>query len=123
MANDFCWIEMCTDNTEAAKNFYGELFGWNYEEMEMKQGGTYSWFQPATGGPGGGIMAKPVPEAPTAWTPYVATDDLEAAVAKVTELGGTIHMGPTPVPGHGEFAIVADPAGGVIGLWKNEETA
>ncbi len=123
MAHEFCWIEMCTDNTEVAKNFYGELFGWSYEEMEMKQGGTYSWFQPAAGGPGGGIMAKPVPEAPTAWTPYVATDDLEAAVARVTELGGTVHMGPTPVPGHGEFAVIADPAGGVIGLWKNEETA
>jgi uncharacterized protein len=120
MANEFCWIEMCTDNTEAAKNFYGELFGWTYDEMEMKEGGTYSMFEPKAGGPGGGIMAKPLPEVPNAWTPYVATDDLEAAVAKVTKLGGTVHMGPTPVPGHGSFAVIADPAGGVIGLWKTE---
>ncbi len=120
MANEFCWIEMCTDKPEAAKSFYGELFGWKYEEMPMDQGGAYSWFKPANG-PGGGIMAKPVPEAPTAWTPYVETDDLDASVARVTELGGTVHMGPTPVPGHGIFAVVADPAGGVIGLWKNIE--
>lgn len=121
MANEFCWIEMCTDNPEAAKSFYGELFGWNYNAIEMDQGGVYSTFEPAAGGPGGGIMAKPAAEAPTAWMPYVATDDLEASVAKVTALGGTVHMGPTPVPGHGAFAVVADPAGGVIGLWKTEE--
>lgn len=120
MANEFCWIEMCTDNTEAAKNFYGELFGWTYDVMEMKEGCTYSIFEPKAGGPGGGIMTKPIAEVPNAWTPYVATDDLEASVAKVVELGGTVHMGPTPVPGHGSFAVIADPAGGVIGLWKTE---
>ncbi len=37
MANEFCWIEMCTDKPEAAKSFYGELFGWKYEEMPMDQ--------------------------------------------------------------------------------------
>lgn len=122
MAHKFCWIEMCTDNTAAAKSFYGELFGWTYDEMETNGGCVYSMFQPA-GGPGGGIMAKPTPEVPNAWTPYVSTDDLEASVAKVAELGGAVLMGPTPVPDHGAFALIADPAGGVIGLWKTAETA
>jgi len=121
MANDFCWIEMCTDNPEAAKSFYGKLFGWSYNEMEMDQGGIYSMFEPAAGGPGGGIMAKPMPGAPTAWMPYVATDDLEASVAKVFDLGGKVIMDATPVPGHGVFAVISDPTGGVIGLWKHEE--
>ena len=123
MASEFCWIEMCTDDPGAAKSFYGELFGWSYDEMETEQGGTYSMFEPTAGGPGGGIMAKPMPEAPTAWMPYVATDDLQASVARVTELGGTVHVEPTPVPGHGEFAVIADPSGGVIGLWKTAEMA
>lgn len=121
MAHEFCWIEMTTDDPTAAKRFYGDLFGWSYDEMEMAQGGTYSMFQPAAGGPGGGIMAKPQPELPTVWMPYVAVDDLEASVARVEELGGTVHMGPTPVPGHGHFAVIADPSGGVIGLWRNAE--
>ena len=42
MAHEFCWIEMTTDNTEAAKSFYSELFGWSYDNIEMDQGGTYS---------------------------------------------------------------------------------
>jgi predicted enzyme related to lactoylglutathione lyase len=68
-------------------------------------------------------MAKPCEESPTAWMPYVLVEDLNAAVAKVTELGGQIHVGPTPVKDHGEFAVVADPSGGVLGLWRNLEGA
>ena len=78
-------------------------------------------FQPAAGGPGGGIMAKPMPEVPTAWMPYVLTEDLEASVKRAEELGGTVHVPPTPVTEHGAFAVIADPAGGVIGLWRNNE--
>lgn len=121
MANEFCWIELSTDDTGAAKSFYGELFGWGYEEMTMEQGGVYSMFQPAAGGPGGGIMPKPMPEVPTAWLPYVLTEDLEAAVKRVEELGGVVHVPPTPVAEHGAFAVIADPSGGVVGLWRNNE--
>jgi predicted enzyme related to lactoylglutathione lyase len=121
MAHEFCWMELTTEDADKAKAFYSDLFGWGYEESQMEQGGVYSMFEPKAGGPGGGIMAKPMPEVPTAWTPYVAVDDLEASVGRVTELGGTVHMGPTPVPGHGAFAIVADPTGGVLGLWRCEK--
>lgn len=121
MAHEFCWMELSTEDTAAAKSFYADLFDWKYEDLPMEKGGAYSMFEPAAGGPGGGIMAKSMPEVPTAWTPYVAVDDLEASVAKVTGLGGVVHMGPTPVAGHGSFAIVADPSGGVIGLWQNEK--
>jgi len=119
MAHEFCWVEMNTNDPEAARSFYRELFGWSFNESEMDHGGTYAMFQPAGGGPGGGIMAKPQSGVPTAWMPYVAVDDLDAAVARVGELGGVVHMGPTPVPEYGSFAVIADPTGGVIGLWRS----
>jgi predicted enzyme related to lactoylglutathione lyase len=118
MAHDFCWIELTTDDQAAAKTFYTELFGWSFEDHPMPEGGSYSMFQPSAGGPGGGVMAKPCAEVPTAWLPYVLVEDLEASVAKVKELGGTVHMEPTPVPEHGSFAVIADPSGGVLGLWR-----
>lgn len=121
MAHEFTWIELTTDNTEAAKGFYAELFGWRYDELPMDIGGVYSMFQPAAGGPGGGIMAKPMPEVPTAWMPYVLTEDLEASVKRAEELGGAVRVPPTPVTEHGAFAVIADPSGGVIGLWRNNE--
>jgi predicted enzyme related to lactoylglutathione lyase len=123
MAHEFCWVEMTTDDTEAAKTFYGKLFGWTYNETALSQGGVYSAFQPSAGGPGGGIMAKPMAEVPNAWMPYVLTDDLDASAAQVSGLGGTVLVGPTPVPGHGRFAVIADPTGGVIGLWKCDESS
>ena len=123
MAHEFCWIEMTTDNPGAAREFYTSLFDWSFDEMEMAQGGTYAMFQPAGGGPGGGLMAKPAAEVPTAWTPYVAVDDLAAACSRVRRLGGQVLMDQTPVPGHGAFAIIADPTGAVLGLWKNEVAA
>jgi len=122
MAHDFCWIEMTTDNPAKAREFYGELFGWSYEEKAMEEGGAYAMFQPEAGGPGGGIMAKPMPDCPTTWMPYVAVDDLEGSVARAIDLGGSVHVGPTPIPGFGAFAVVADPTGGVLGLWKNGES-
>ena len=120
MAHDFCWVEMTTDDPEAARTFYGDLFGWNYEVMKMEQGGDYAMFQPAAGGPGGGIMGKPAPDLPNAWMPYVAVDDLNASIDRVKELGGTVCMGPMPVKDFGSFAVIADPVGGVIGLWRSE---
>jgi hypothetical protein len=121
MAGDFCWIEMVTEDRPVAQRFYGDLFGWSYEEVSMGGGGIYAMFQPGAGGPGGGIMAKPMPGLPTTWMPYVAVDDLEAAVQRVRDLGGAVQVEPKPVPGHGRFAVVADPTGGVIGLWRNED--
>ncbi|MCP4898152.1 MAG: VOC family protein [bacterium] len=123
MVNEFCWVEMTTDDPNAAKGFYRDLFGWKYEEMPMEGGNVYSMFQPETGGPGGGIMAKPCEDAPTAWMPYVGVDDLVASVERVKELGGVVHMGPMPVAGHGEFAVIADPTGGVLGLWHSTKTS
>jgi len=120
MAHEFCWMELTTEDPSKAQEFYGSLFGWTYKHLDMAQGGTYTMFEPEAGGPGGGMMATPQPGVPTAWLPYVTVDDLEASVARVQELGGTVRMGPTPVPDHGAFAVVADPTGAVLGLWRSE---
>ena len=118
--HEFCWVEMVTEDSKAAQSFYGDLFGWSYEGVPMQNGQQYAMFQPEAGGPGGGIMHKPDPRLPTTWMPYVAVADLEAAVAKVATLGGSVQVGPTPIPGRGSFAVIQDPTGGVIGLWRCE---
>jgi hypothetical protein len=69
-------------------------------------------------GTGGGLMRNPIPNAPTMWVPYVLVDDLDAATAKAKSLGGTVMKPQTEVEGMGSFAIVSDPTGGLLGLWK-----
>ena len=62
----FSWCELMTPDPEAAKRFYGTLFGWTLEDMDMGQG-TYTVIK--AGGAGiGGIMKRP-PNAPPTHRP------------------------------------------------------
>ena len=63
-------------------------------------------------------MKNPIPNAPSMWVPYVLVDDLRAASAKATSLGGKVMKDITEVPGAGAFVIITDPTGGMLGLWQ-----
>ncbi len=121
MDNDFCHIELTTDDTGKAREFYGALFTWKFQDMPMGES-SYIMFEPGTG-PGGGMMAKPMPDAPTMWMVYVQVEDLDATLAKVAELGGQVMVPKTPIPQMGCFAVIQDPTGGVIGVWQGEPQA
>jgi predicted enzyme related to lactoylglutathione lyase len=113
----FTWHELMTTDAKAATAFYAALFGWRVQEMDMGPAGTYSMlFQGEA--PVGGAMTAP-PGAPSAWLTYVGTDDTDATAAKITELGGTLMVPPTVVPGMVHFAIAADPQGAAFGVVKD----
>jgi predicted enzyme related to lactoylglutathione lyase len=116
MNNPFCHIELTTDNPGKAKEFYGKLFSWKLEDMPMP-GGTYTMVKPGEG-PGGGIMKKPSPEAPTAWLTYVQVESVAATVEQAKKLGGKIVVDKQPIPDMGSFAVIADPTGGTFGVWE-----
>lgn len=118
MANTFCHIELTTGNLGAAVEFYGSLFDWKLDEMPM---GDESYTMIDTGAePGGGMMTQPSPDHPPAWMVYVRVDDVAASATRAEELGGKVHVAKTPIPGHGFFAVIQDPTGGVIGVWEPE---
>ncbi len=101
-----CWNELHTDETEAAKRFYSEVFGWQATAQPMPVG-EYTTF----GRDGGddfaglaGLMGAPAPH----WLTYIAVDDCDATVAKAKELGGTALTGPEDIPGTGRFAVLQD---------------
>ena len=116
MSNKFCHVELTTGDVAAAKEFYGSLFDWKLEDIPM---GNDSYTMIQTGAePGGGMMATPAPGVPTAWMVYVQVEDVARTVNRAREIGGTIHMDKTPIPELGFFAMIADPTGGVIGVWE-----
>ena len=59
--SQFEHLELHTGDTEAAKKFYGRIFGWKFNEMPMP-GGSYCLIEMGEGGPGGGIVKKDVPD-------------------------------------------------------------
>ena len=118
MANPFCHLELNSTDLSKSKDFYGKLFTWEYDAMDMGPGGTYVIIKPGTG-PGGGMMTHPVPGAPSAWLPYVAVDDVAASTAKAKSLGAQVMRDKTEVPNMGWFSIILDPTGAALGLWQS----
>lgn len=108
----FSWMELHSDDSHKAKDFYSSLLDWGTEEMEMP-GMTYTVI--ANGADKiGGFTAK-MTQAP-GWLPYVTVDDVDARVEKAKSLGATLAGEPMSVPGVGRMATLIDPVGGVIAL-------
>jgi predicted enzyme related to lactoylglutathione lyase len=109
----FYWNELMTADPAAAASFFVALTGCRIDTMAMPEG-DYRVMMLGDK-PAGGIMTL-APGMPEGWFSYMAVDDVDAACAKVEELGGKIHKQPFEVAGVGRIAIVADPTGSPLGL-------
>lgn len=116
-----CWIDLTSSDTEVAKNFYTNVFGWQVDGNDDPQYGGYAIFskdgQPIAGlgpqqesNPYGNI-----------WTTYISSSDAAASAARAEAAGGTIMMPSMQVGDQGSMAIVGDPAGAVIGIWQPDQ--
>lgn len=115
----FVWDELLTSDVDAAKDFYGEVFGWTGQAMDMGELGTYTIFKRAGDvDVGGAMMRPPDMQAPPHWLVYIATDDVDATVAKAKELGATAFMEGMDIPNVGRIAVLQDPVGAVFGIHK-----
>ena len=111
------WNELHTPDVDAAASFYGELFGWELEEMDTGGGPAYSVIRNGERS-NGGVMASQSSE-PPAWIPYFATDDLAGVIEKVQAGGGKVLAGPIPMPA-GRIAMFADPQGALFSAWEGQ---
>jgi len=119
----FVWFDLMTSDPKAAIDFYTKLIGWGTQEWEGGDKPYTMWANGET--PLGGVTELP-PEvreagAPPHWLAYVAVPDVDAAAARVSGLGGAIHHKPTEIPGAGRFAVVGDPQGAVLAIYKSSE--
>ncbi len=112
------WRELMTDDANRAKGFYGELFGWKFEDMPMGDM-TYTIIKKGEQGLGG-LMKKPMPEAPAAWLSYVSVKDADAVAKTAAAEGGTVVVPPTDIPNVGRFTVLVDFAGAAIAALQGE---
>lgn len=117
-----CWIDLMTSDTEKAKAFYGELFGWTFETGDQEKYGGYITAR-KNGRSVAGMMQKQEGQAnlPDAWTTYLRTDDARATVKAAAEHGGQVYVEPMDVPGQGSMAMIGDATGAAVGLWQPGE--
>jgi uncharacterized protein len=119
MGQPVAWFEVISDDTERAKRFYADLFGWEVSTSPDPSMGGYAIVDTGNGEDalGGGIGAPSGP-GETGVKIYMRVDDLEAYLAKAEQLGGKRLVEPMALPGDfGTIAVLADPDGNPVGLW------
>ena len=118
----FVWYDLMTSDMPAAEAFYGAVVGWQARDSGMP-GHAYSLFT-VDERPAAGLMTLPQEArdmgVPPCWTGYVAVSDVDAAVAAMQADGGAVRKGPEDIPGVGRFAVVADPQGAVLCIFRGE---
>lgn len=112
-----CWVDLTAIDLDAAKAFYGGVFGWEFDTGPEEYG--YYTSCKKDGQAVAAIMPRqPGSDSPQRWNTYLATDDIDATVQKATSSGATVTFGPMEVPEQGKVAYLLDPTGAEIGLWQ-----
>lgn len=112
----FVWNELTARDQDRAQAFHCGLFGWRQEgEMPMGELGDYRFLYSGERMIGA-VMPVGGSGAAAGWTFYFAVQDIDAAVRKVSDGGGTLLQEPQEIPG-GEYSATArDPAGALFGM-------
>jgi predicted enzyme related to lactoylglutathione lyase len=115
-AGVFSWDELMAKDIDAAKSFYGSVFGWTTADMDMGEM-TYTLFKSGDRDVAGGMPLGDI-SAPPHWITYVVPEDVDVTAARTNELGGSVMREPWDIEGVGRIAILTDPLGAVFGLYK-----
>lgn len=116
------WVDFTSPDLPAMQAFYSTVLGWEYTEPTEQSGGYVN----ATVDGQAVAGLSPVMEgwpASTAWTVYLATDDIQATHEKVLAAGGQADLEPMQVGPFGWMAIWRDPTGCSFGGWQGAEHA
>jgi predicted enzyme related to lactoylglutathione lyase len=113
-----CWLDTMQPDPEAAKEFYGGLFGWEFDNR-TPQGSPEPYYVAQLRGCDVAAIGGPSESGalPT-WNPYTAVESVERAVTRVGDAGGSVIAEPMDIPGAGRMAVFADPEGAVFSVWE-----
>jgi predicted enzyme related to lactoylglutathione lyase len=111
------WIDLGIPDLDRAMEFYGAVFGWQFE-VGPEETGRYTMCR-LEGRAVAAIMPNPDPAATDFWwNVYLATDDCDGTAKRITDAGGALVNAPMDVMEQGRMAIATDPVGAQFGLWQ-----
>jgi uncharacterized protein len=119
----FSWVDLGTTDAEAAKRFYGNLFGWTFDDVPAGVG-TYSIAK--LSGQEVCALYKMGPEmkgVPPFWLSYISVDDVDTLTKAVTAAGGRVDKEPFDVMDVGRMSVVSDPTGASFAFWQAKTMA
>jgi len=120
LVGKFVWFDLITDDADAARRFYGGLFGWTFETSKGPGGADYLIARDGNVYVAG-IVTRADPSDGTEysrWLPYVSVADVDASVERVRAGGGRVVVSPLDVR-LGRVAAIVDPEGAALGLARS----
>ncbi len=120
----FVWHEVYAPDAQKAIDFYTQALGFGTQDMDMGQMGPYRMLT-MNGKPIAGVMGTAnnphMQGVPPHWATYLAVDDVDARLKKCQELGATVVVPPMDIPTVGRMALISDPHGAHIWLFKDAQ--
>lgn len=116
---EFCWNELATSNIQAAKDFYGKVFGWEFSDHDMGEM-TYTMIKLKNKEFGGmwSIPKDQQKQIPPHWMAYILVENLDESLNKALSQDASIVKPASNAGDFGRFAIITDPTGAHIALWQ-----
>lgn len=122
----FCWIELGTTDQNAAKNFYGSLFGWTAHDNPMGPNEVYTLFK-LQGRDAAATYTLRADQrsvgVPPHWMVYISTTDADTTAKSAADAGATVLAAPFDVFDLGRMAVIQDPTGAVFSAWQAKNHA
>lgn len=116
-----CFVDSGRRDSGPARDFYGGLFGWEFQNVAAPGGPP--WHAASLRGlTVAGIGTQPEMDWEPVWNTYVRVEDADAAAAAVRDAGGTVTMEPFAIGAAGRMVAFVDPAGAGLCLWEPGET-
>ena len=114
MGNRVVHFEIPVDDMQRARTFYIDMFGWDIS----KWNGPIEYWSAKTGEGAGGINGALLPRGGAVATVVntVSVENLDAALAKLVQCGGSVESPKIAIPNVGDFAYGKDTEGNVFGL-------
>jgi hypothetical protein len=115
-----CWVDTDQPDAEGAVEFYGGLFGWEFDHRLLEDSPDRYYVARLRGREVAAVASRQegAPDTPVAWNTYIAVDSADQAAAKIKEAGGSVVMEPFDVLDAGRMAVCSDPAGAVFCVWE-----
>ena len=109
-------VEIPATDVPGAAKFYETLFDW-----KMEHAAEFDYTMWSDGAGYGGGFNKVDHENPVGQVlVYIHSDDIEADLKKIVDLGGSVVREKTEIPGTGWFALFKDPTGNTLALYTSQ---
>ena len=117
-----CWVDTSQPDPDAAVDFYGGLFGWEFEDMMPPESGAKYLVGRLRGGDVAAVGSIPDAAPPMAlWNTYIWVDSADDTAARARDAGGGVMMEPFDVLTAGRMAVLTDPEGAAFMAWEAKD--